>query len=245
MTNFDDLLSNRQHDMHRFRRFWDPYPPNVERVLNCIAPADTVLDAGGWYKPFNRANFVVDLHPYETRGQGGSIGGGPEQFSSATWVQMDICDARLPFQDKEIDFIYCGQVLEDTRDPLFVCRELVRVGKAGCIEMPSIWVECQYGVDAEPYSNLYPGFHKHRWLVEIKGNKLTFIPKLVLLSAFRFVDEAVAERYLQCHAIWSTSFLWHGSFEFEELPYPDAYSLLDRLKRYFDEFDYSRFDRCG
>jgi len=171
LTNFPSLLSNRQHEVHRFRRFWDSYPPNVERVLSCIAPADTVLDVGGWYKPFNRADFVVDLHSHDTRGQGGSIGKGPERFSAATWAQMDINETRLPFQDKEIDFVYCGQVLEDVRDPLFVCRELIRVCKAGCIEVPSIWIECQYGVDVESFSHLYLGFHKHRWLVDIKGNR--------------------------------------------------------------------------
>ena len=41
---------------------------NSERVLERLRPGDLVLDIGGWAHPFNRANYVLDLEPYETRG---------------------------------------------------------------------------------------------------------------------------------------------------------------------------------
>jgi len=38
---------------------------------------------------------------------------------------------------KEVDFVSCSHVLEDLRDPIRVCEEIVRVGKRGYIEVPS------------------------------------------------------------------------------------------------------------
>jgi hypothetical protein len=157
-------------------------PGNVDAALRRIRPSDVVLDVGGWWKPFRRANYVVDLLPYETRGGGGSIGLGPERFTKETWQQADICEIGLPFADGTFDFVYCGQTLEDIRDPIGVCRELCRVARAGYIEVPSLWVECCYDVDALPNSYLYPGYEKHRWLVEAKDDGLLFIPKLSWMS---------------------------------------------------------------
>ena len=97
--------------------FYDPYPSDIERVMSLIGEKDKVLDVGGHWKPFNRANAVIDLMPYEHRGGGGSIGLGPEKFSHETWSEMDVCGEKWPFDDKSFDFVYCGQLLEDIRDP--------------------------------------------------------------------------------------------------------------------------------
>ena len=45
------------------------YQPNEAKVLALIGPDDVVLDVGGWARPFNRANYVMDCHPFETRGR--------------------------------------------------------------------------------------------------------------------------------------------------------------------------------
>jgi hypothetical protein len=36
--------------------------------MSRLQPSDVVLDIGGWAHPFNRANYVIDAAPYETRG---------------------------------------------------------------------------------------------------------------------------------------------------------------------------------
>src|SRR4051794_2049878 len=112
---------------------------NVEMVLDRLSESAKVLDVGGWYTPFNRANHVVDLMPYETRGVG--QGTERERFTSETWTQLDVCQDPLPFEDDSIDFVVCSQTLEDIRDPLFLCSELNRVAKAGYLETPSTLAE--------------------------------------------------------------------------------------------------------
>ena len=65
------------------------HEPNVERILASLSPDDVVLDIGGWARPFNRANAVLDAEPYETRGYYGASlpaqGGTIEHCSAATW----------------------------------------------------------------------------------------------------------------------------------------------------------------
>src|SRR4030043_967401 len=111
------------------------YDKNSEEILRRLKEKDIVLEVGGWFRPFKRANWVVDVMPYETRGKGGVDGGVREYFSKQTWIQRDICSREpLPFKDKEIDFVICSHTLEDVRDPIFLCSEICRIGKRGYIE---------------------------------------------------------------------------------------------------------------
>jgi ubiquinone/menaquinone biosynthesis C-methylase UbiE len=140
-----------------------------KKLYKKIKPTDKVLDLGAWDKPFQRANFVVDLMPYNTRGfHTNKIK--VEYFSEKTWIQMDFSNEKLPFKDKEFDFVICSHVLEDIKDPIFLCKEMQRVSKAGYIEVPSMKLELTKGIEHKKY----PGFYHHRWLVNIKKNKLEF-----------------------------------------------------------------------
>jgi hypothetical protein len=172
------------------------YEPNVAKVLQLLGPTDRVLDVGGWACPFNRAQWVLDSEPFETRGYyrtfGGaaSQGGADEWFSRDTWVQRDICDKTpWPFQDKHFDFVICSHTLEDIRDPLWVCSEIIRVGKRGYIEVPSRAFETSLGIERPNQA----GLSHHRWLIEIAGNDIVFLHKYHMLhSHWRF---ALPERY--------------------------------------------------
>lgn len=218
-------------------RFPDPYPPNVEAALDRIGDGDTVLDIGGWWKPFNRADTVVDLLPYATRGGGGSIGPGPERFSDRTWHQADICEG-LPFADNSFDFVYCGQTLEDVRDPIALSKELSRVGRAGYVEVPSLWIECCYDVDALPNSGRYPGYEKHRWMIHPQDDGLLFIPKLSWLSLYEFVPRDQFERYRHRQELWTTAWHWQDQVRAREWCFVGQEEIVPFLECYFAAFDY-------
>jgi len=47
---------------------------SVERLAREIPDDALVLDVGGWFHPFARADWVIDLLPYATRGDGGLQG---------------------------------------------------------------------------------------------------------------------------------------------------------------------------
>lgn len=214
--------------------YWDPPEWRVRKVEEICRNAKRVLDVGGWWKPLRCATHVIDILPYETRGGGGWIGSGDrERFTAETWTVMDICSGPWPFPDKFFDFVYCGQTLEDVRDPIAVCREIIRVGKRGLIEVPSIWIECQYGVDAAPDSTTYPGYERHRWLVWVNENALLFIPKLVWLNGMHFVPPEESERLRADQSLWTDELCWEGQFEFSELPFAGRKEILPILYDYF------------
>jgi hypothetical protein len=144
---------------------------NERKILKDLRNIDNVLDIGGWDKPFNRANYVLDIHPFETRGFHGSQGGNKEFFNKKKWIIHDVNSKdRLPFRDNQFDFVICSHILEDIRDPIWLCSEIMRIGKAGYIEVPSMKVELTKGVMNESYA----GYYHHRWLVEIKNNNIIF-----------------------------------------------------------------------
>src|SRR2546430_2182608 len=144
---------------------------SVERLARELPDDALVLDVGGWIQPFTRANWVVDLMPYETRGRHGTQGVAPERFSKDTWVERDICHHEpWPFEDDQFDFVICAHTLEDVRDPVAVCSELNRVASAGYIEVPSRLEEHSYG-----FQGPWVGWGHHRWLVDITDDRIEFV----------------------------------------------------------------------
>jgi SAM-dependent methyltransferase len=185
---------------------------SLERLLSTVPDDAVVLDVGGWAKPLARADWVIDLMPYETRGLYGSDGSGPERFTSATWVQQDMCDAKpFPFDDNHFDFVVCSHTLEDIRDPLAACREISRVGKAGYIEVPSRLVEQSFGVQGP-----WVGWGHHHWLVDIHGDRLDFTFKHHVIhgrSSDHFPTGFHADLTDEQKVQW---LWWEGRFQFRE-----------------------------
>ena len=197
---------------------------SIERI-NALPDDALVLDVGGWAKPLPRADWVIDLMPYETRGEYGAEPGGPERFTAETWVQRDICDREpWPFADGQFDFAVCSHTLEDVRDPVGVCAELVRVARAGYIEVPSRAAEQtrnRRGV---------AGWSHHRWLVEVGEGRIDFVHKPhVLHGQTEFQLPVGFARALapeeQVRSLW-----WQGSFDFGERVFLGKGSMEEFLR---------------
>lgn len=189
------------------------FRPNAERILEELQADSLVLDIGGWASPFRRANYVMDILPYETRKVEIGVGDLPESFSSETWIVRDICDREpFPFKNREFDFVICSQVLEDVRDPISVCSEMIRVAKAGYLEVPAVWVDLTLGVRDRRYA----GHPHHRWIVDIQGNRVRFFFKTHLIYKTRrlHLPPSILKRKGPTD-IYSYLF-WKDSFEYEE-----------------------------
>jgi len=144
---------------------------DLNKIINDIPEHFKVIDIGGASEPLKRADYLVDIVPYEKIYFERAKGPGEIRFNKDSFIQQDICDKKpLPFEDKFFDFSFCSHVLEDIRDPLQVCSELIRISKAGYIEVPSRIYETTFGLEAK---NLAGSSH-HRWVIDINNNKLRF-----------------------------------------------------------------------
>lgn len=153
---------------------------NVEVLTEECRGLARVLDVGGGHRPFRLATHVIDISPYDARRDFDSIDPGNEQrFTEESWVVQDICLAPWPFPDKFFDYAVASHVLEDVRDPVTVCRELVRVAKRGYIEVPSrareIFCKARFA-RAKIALGRFPeiGFRHHRWFCEIEDDEIRF-----------------------------------------------------------------------
>jgi Methyltransferase domain len=196
---------------------------SAKRIRGMLDDSALVLDIGGWGKPFTRANWVLDQMPYETRGLYGRDGELPERFGPETWVRRDICDREpFPFADDQFDFVICSHTLEDIRDPIWVCHEINRVGKAGYLEVPSRLEEQTYGVHGP-----WVGWAHHRWLVDVTPGRIEFSFKPHVLHG-RATDHFPRGFNLQLtdeervETLW-----WEGSFDYGERIFIDDPQELD------------------
>jgi len=103
-----------------------------------IEPGQRVLDLGSGGHPFPYATVLVDryLAPTNHRTDALKTGGKP-------LVVADI--DHLPFGDQAFDYIYCSHLLEHVADPIAACRELMRIGKRGYIETPTLAKDMLFG----------------------------------------------------------------------------------------------------
>jgi len=209
---------------------------SVERIMGLLGNESRVLDVGGGARPFRRADVVLDLMPYESRGELGAEGPGAERFTADTWVQHDICAREpWPFGDKEFDFAICSQTLEDVRDPIWVCSELVRVAKAGYIETPSRLEEQSFGIQGP-----WVGWGHHHWLVETEDDRVRFIFKhhVVHGRASAYFPVGFGDRLSDAERV--NAFFWKDGFSYEERMFFD-----DSLDGYLDSFVSSELARRG
>jgi hypothetical protein len=193
---------------------------NAERLLRTI-PADAkVIDVGGGAAPFPRADYVIDALPFAKLGTGsaGNIHEKldlPPRYSAERWIEADLCDRTpWPVPDKAFDFAICSNLLEDVRDPIWICSELQRIAKAGYIEVPSRVVEQSKGVENPRHA----GFYHHRWLVTKDEGRLDFRHKS---HALHSMNDAIVthlgpgRRISTEHAIVTLD--WEGCFDAREV----------------------------
>jgi hypothetical protein len=188
------------------------FEESLKRMSERLPDSAKVLDVGGWARPLNRADWVLDLMPYDTRGMLGHDGDEKERFAPATWVQRDVCAREAwPFDDGFFDFVVCSHTLEDLRDPVWVCSEVQRVGRAGYIEVPSRLEEQSWNVQGP-----WVGWGHHHWLIDVEGEDIAFVFKPHLLgglpgSAFPAGFAAGLGDRDRIQMLW-----WEGSFGYRE-----------------------------
>ena len=86
-------------------------------------PSWNILDIGCGYNANNLASVICDVQDLS------------EHYPNKKFVRL--IEKKLPFQDKEFDFVIASHVMEHVEDVEYFIKELERVSKKGYIELPT------------------------------------------------------------------------------------------------------------
>lgn len=165
-------------------------------IADRITEGAFVVEVGPGGHPFGRANVAVDMSLPRSRYI--------DDYSG--YIECDVSTQPLPFDDKEVDFLYCRHTLEDLDESRFFLSEVSRVAKAGYIETPSPLMELCRRVDGGAE---WRGFRHHRHVVWEHEGTLWLLPKLPMVEHITFggLDEKSPQV-----TPWScnTYYLWTG-----------------------------------
>jgi SAM-dependent methyltransferase len=122
-----------------------------------IRPEERVLDVGCGAYPFPYATMLIDLYMEKSNHRNESL-----RTDGKPFLVADIY--HLPFVNKLFDFVCCSHVLEHVDNPKEACEELMRVGKRGYLETPSLMTDVLF--------SWAKGMHK--WFTIIIADRIAF-----------------------------------------------------------------------
>lgn len=123
-----------------------------------LPPSARVLDIGSGDSPFPPSDVVCEKFPWDDRER-------TAPFRRDRPLVIGDVEA-LPFRDGAFDFIHCSHVLEHTFQPNRAIAEMMRVGRAGYIEVPSSYLE-----------KTCHSTPSHLWFIDLENGELVFRPK--------------------------------------------------------------------
>lgn len=112
----------------------------LRKVRLPVGPDSLVLDVGAGSCPYPRADVLLERYVNPVHRCGAPlVADRPIVFADAL---------KMPFRDKAFDFVVASHVLEHVPEPERFLQELMRVGRAGYIETPNIFLErlCPYSI---------------------------------------------------------------------------------------------------
>jgi len=114
------------------------FPERIRR----IGANDRVLEVGPGSCPHPRSDVLLEKKfsdPSEAEAQRGY---GPPLQTDKEIVYHD--ESTFPFRDGEFDYVICSHVLEHVPEPEHFVAEILRVGRAGYIEFPTLYYDYIY-----------------------------------------------------------------------------------------------------
>jgi len=191
-----------------------------------------VLDVGGGGGTSGLATHIIDRMTYDEWMQRWIPEG--VEIARENWCVHDVCE-RVPwdYPDDFFDFVICSHTLEDVRDPIWVCQEMSRVGRAGYVETPSVFLELTRGMNTGFQAGKWVGYCHHRWLVAEECGVLLFRQKPYFLhSSRRFhFPRRYRERWMKADQAYLGVF-WEGKCIAKEVVMPEELDMKAEIEAF-------------
>jgi hypothetical protein len=150
-------------------------------------PDDTIIaDLGYGHDPVRGATYYIDRDLEVSADRGGRAAATvpPDKF-----IPADLSRG-IPLPDNSCDFVVASHILEHMGDPVSLCREMERVGKAGYIETPGIVQElCNNKAVHHWFVTKLGGtiymLRKPKWYQSVEYMVPMYFPVKILLYLFR------------------------------------------------------------
>ena len=178
---------------------------------------DKVLEIGPGHNPTYRSNVIVEKFIDTNYHRCGDVKIYPHQ----TFVHAD--GEKLPFKDKEFDYVICNQVLEHVEHPEAFVKELCRVARRGYIETPSLLGEY-----------LFPK-KSHKWVILDIDNKLVFYEKNKMPGNYENDYGELFLNYLPFQSLpYKLLWLTEGDITLNRYEWKDEVEMLGQVKDQID-----------
>ena len=98
---------------------------SIKQLDNLLKNNSTwnILDVGCGYRAHHKANVLADVQDLS------------KHYSKRKFIKIN--EKKLPFKDKEFDFVIASHVIEHVEDFEFFIKELERISSRGYIELPT------------------------------------------------------------------------------------------------------------
>ena len=151
-----------------------------------------------------------------------------EHYKEKTFVK--ITEKKLPFKDKEFDFIIASHVIEHVDDISYFLNELTRIGKKGYIEVPTRLED----------NLVFENKKAHLWHIvfdDVKNkiiisDKIQYFEPIFSIGTIKKFNEYFRESLV-------IELFWDGTIEFEKSNsntiHKEKISILKLFKKYFSK----------
>ena len=187
---------------------------NLNYIESLIKDGAKVLEIGPGHSPFSKATYFCGW-TMEEKGR------------LPNYKTADASTEKLPYEDKEFDFVYCRHVIEDLWNPVNALKEISRITKAGYIETPSAL--CEMSKDVDGGTNVpYRGYNHHRYIVWNDRGTLNILPKFPIIEYIKFEEEKL-QQLLEDPFNWCTFYHFEKDIKYKlyEMGHEQDFVMFD------------------
>jgi ubiquinone/menaquinone biosynthesis C-methylase UbiE len=175
-----------------------------------------ILDIGCGYNANKLANIICDVQDLSSH------------YQDKQFIRLE--EKKLPFKDKEFDFVIASHVMEHVDDVDFFIKELERVSKKGYIELPTMLED----------NLVFENKKDHLWHMDFDdvenklliSKKIQYFEPVLTVSSIKRLNE-IFRKSLVLELYWEDTISYNINKDIKNTI--EKISVLNLLKKYFSK----------